>query len=154
MYVSTVYGYQSCPYLFIFLPCPRSRLRNRFCETRSAVLSRISPLILHTQTEFGAYLRALLLPPAFRDIHYTICTIHYTLYTTHYALHTIHYTLHFTLYTLHFTLYIYTLHFTLYTIHYDGVHLSCQPPLSQSRVYRVTRLPTEGVYRRESAGTG
>ena len=37
----------------------------------------------------------------------------------------------------------------------NGVHIIClQPPSGQSRVYRVTQLRTDGVYRRESAGTG
>ena len=39
------------------LPCPRTRLRVWPRETGSAVLSRVSPLILHTQTESGAYSR-------------------------------------------------------------------------------------------------
>ena len=38
-----------------FFPCLRSRVRNLFRETGSAVPSRISLLILHTQTEAGAY---------------------------------------------------------------------------------------------------
>ena len=40
-----------------FLLCPRSRLRIRSRETRSAILSRISLLILQTQSESGAYSR-------------------------------------------------------------------------------------------------
>ena len=37
----------------------------------------------------------------------------------------------------------------------DGVHLGNRhTPLGQSRVYRVTQLRTDGVYCRESAGTG
>ena len=38
-------------------PCPRSRLRNWPRETSSAVPSRVSLLILHTQAESGAYSR-------------------------------------------------------------------------------------------------
>ena len=38
-------------------PCPHSRLRHRSHETGSAVLSRVSPLILHAQAEYGAYSR-------------------------------------------------------------------------------------------------
>ena len=38
-------------------PCPRSRLRIWSRETGSAVPSRVSLLILHTQAESGAYLR-------------------------------------------------------------------------------------------------
>ena len=36
----------------------------------------------------------------------------------------------------------------------DGVHLYRQPPLVQSRVYRVTQLRTDNVHCRESAGIG
>ena len=36
----------------------------------------------------------------------------------------------------------------------DGAHLYHQTPSDQSRVYRVTQLGTDGVYCRESAGTG
>ena len=39
------------------MPCPRSRLRIRSRETGSAVPSRVSLLILHTQAEYGAYSR-------------------------------------------------------------------------------------------------
>ena len=38
-------------------PCPRSRLRVWSRETGSAIPSRVSLLILHTQAESGAYLR-------------------------------------------------------------------------------------------------
>ena len=46
-------------------PSPRSRLIIWSRETDSAVPSRVSPLILHAQAEFGAYSRAPLFPPAF-----------------------------------------------------------------------------------------
>ena len=46
-------------------PCPRSRLTFWFRERGSAVPSRASPLILHTQTESGASFRDPLLPPTF-----------------------------------------------------------------------------------------
>ena len=49
------------------LPRPHSRLRIWARETGSAVPSRISQLVLHTQVESGAYSRAPLLPPTFRD---------------------------------------------------------------------------------------
>ncbi|CAM9810680.1 unnamed protein product [Ascophyllum nodosum] len=39
------------------LSCLRSHLRIWSRKTSSAVPSRVSPLILHTQTKFGAYLR-------------------------------------------------------------------------------------------------
>ena len=38
-------------------PCPRSRLRIWFHETGSAIPSRVSLLIFHTQAESGAYSR-------------------------------------------------------------------------------------------------
>ena len=40
-----------------FFPCLRSRLRICFRETGSAVQSRVSPLVLHTHAESGAYQR-------------------------------------------------------------------------------------------------
>ena len=40
-----------------YFPCPRSRLRIWSRETGSAVPPRVSPLILHTRAEFGAYSR-------------------------------------------------------------------------------------------------
>ena len=56
------------PTLLLFrFPCPRSRLRIKSRETGSAVPSRFSPIILHTQAESGVYSRVPLLPPAFRD---------------------------------------------------------------------------------------
>ena len=52
----------------IFLLWPRSRLRIWSRETDSAVPSRVSPVILQTQTESGAYSGASLYPPpAIRD---------------------------------------------------------------------------------------
>ena len=51
-------------------PSPRSRLRIKSRETGSAVPSRVSLLILHTQAESGACYQVPLLPPAFRDIDY------------------------------------------------------------------------------------
>ena len=36
----------------------------------------------------------------------------------------------------------------------DGVHIHRRPPSGQSRVHQVTRLRTDGVHCRESAGTG
>ena len=50
----------------MFFPRPRSRLRIWSRETDSAVPSRVSPLVLHTQAESGAYSRAPLFSPAFR----------------------------------------------------------------------------------------
>ena len=81
--------------------CARSRLRTCSCETVSVIPSRVSPHILHTHAESGAYSWALLTRPAFRD----------------------------------------------------GFHLYRQPPSGQSRVYRVTQLPIDSVYPRQSAGT-
>ena len=49
-----------------FFFCPRPRLRIWSHETASAVMSRVSRLILHTQDKSGAYSRAPPLPPAFR----------------------------------------------------------------------------------------
>ena len=51
----------------MIFPCPRSRLRMWSREIISAFPSRVSPLILPTQAGDGAYSRAPLLPPAFRD---------------------------------------------------------------------------------------
>ena len=52
---STGFGCQSCSWSAeqekCLFPCPRSRLRIRSRETGSAVPSRVSPLILHTQAE-------------------------------------------------------------------------------------------------------
>ena len=50
-----------CPMCGIF-PCLRSRLRIWFCDTGSAVPSRVSLIILHTQAGSAAYE----IPPAFR----------------------------------------------------------------------------------------
>ena len=72
-------------------------------ETCSTVVSRVSPRILRTQPESGAYSRAPLLPPTFCDG--------------------------------------------------DGVDPYRQPSFGKSRVYRVRQSRTDGVYRRESAGT-
>ena len=41
----------------MFVPCPRSHLRIYSREKGSDVSSRVSPLILHTQAESGAYSR-------------------------------------------------------------------------------------------------
>ena len=51
-------------------PCPRSRLRNWSRETGSAVPSRVSLLILHTQAEYGAYLRNSSRFPRWRQFVY------------------------------------------------------------------------------------
>ena len=52
---------QSGPVLRVILcyshPCPRPRLKIWSRETGSAVSSRVNPLVLQTQTEFGAYSR-------------------------------------------------------------------------------------------------
>ena len=60
-WTSTGYGCQSCLWPAEQgkrnFPCPRSRPRLRSCELGSAVPSRVSPLILHTKAESGAYLR-------------------------------------------------------------------------------------------------
>ena len=40
-----------------FVSCPRSRLRIWSRETGSAVTSRVSPLILHTEADSGVYSR-------------------------------------------------------------------------------------------------
>ena len=45
-----------------------SRLSIWSRETGSAVRSSVSPLKVHTQAESGAYSRAPLLPPVFRDV--------------------------------------------------------------------------------------
>ena len=56
-YGSTGYGCHSCSWSAeeetCFFPCSRSRLRIWSHETGSAVPSRVSPLILHTQSECG-----------------------------------------------------------------------------------------------------
>ena len=58
-----------CPRNF---PCPRARLKIWSRETGSAIPSRASLLILHTEAESGAYSQAPLLPPAFHDgLHIT-----------------------------------------------------------------------------------
>ena len=60
-YESTGQGCQSCSWSAkqrkLIFPCPRSRLRIWSREKGSAVPSRVSLLILHTQAESGAYLR-------------------------------------------------------------------------------------------------
>ena len=84
-----------------FFPCPPSRLRIWFRETDSAVPSRASLLILHTQAKPGAYSRDSSRLPRRRPL----------------------------------------------------IHLNRHTPSSQSRVYRVTELRTDGVHSRESAGT-
>ena len=60
-WASTGYGCQSCLWSAEQgkqnFPCPRSRLRFWSRELGSAVLSRVSPLVLYTQAESGAYLR-------------------------------------------------------------------------------------------------
>ena len=56
-------------------PCPRSRLRIWSHEAGSAVPFRASPLILHTQAEFGAYSRDLVFPPIFRNVAASIPSI-------------------------------------------------------------------------------
>ena len=50
-----------------FFSCPRSRLRIWPHETGSAVPSRVSPLILHTQGESDWLVLTHGIPPAFRD---------------------------------------------------------------------------------------
>ena len=53
--------------IFCFFPvCPSLRLRNLCHEKDSAVPSRVSPLVLHTQAVSGAT-QGSPLPPAFRD---------------------------------------------------------------------------------------
>ena len=52
--------------LFCFL-CPRSCPRTWSREIRSAVQPRVGKLILHTQTESGAYSRASIFPRAYCD---------------------------------------------------------------------------------------
>ena len=60
-YGSTGPGCQSCSWsdeqIFFLIPWPRSRRRLGSHETGLAVPSRVSLLILHTQTEPGAYSR-------------------------------------------------------------------------------------------------
>ena len=60
-YGSTGYGCQSCSWSVeqgkLIFPCPRTCLRIWSHETGSAVPSRVSLLILQTQTESGAYSR-------------------------------------------------------------------------------------------------
>ena len=60
MYGSTRYGCQSCSWsaeqrIMLFFSCPRSSLRIWSRDTGSAVPSRISLVIFHTQAESGAY---------------------------------------------------------------------------------------------------
>ena len=68
-WASTGYGCHSCSWLAEQgkrnSPCPRSRLRIWSRELGSAVPSRASPLILHTQAESGAYLRDYIAPSRF-----------------------------------------------------------------------------------------
>ena len=60
-YRSTGQGCQSCSWSAeqgkLIFPCPRTCLRIWSRETGSAVPSRVSLFILHTQAESGAYLR-------------------------------------------------------------------------------------------------
>ena len=68
-WASTGYGCQSCLWSAEqgkrgFL-CPRSRLRVCYRELGSAVPSLVSPLVLHTQAESGAYLRDSTSPSSF-----------------------------------------------------------------------------------------
>ena len=60
-YESTGYGCQSCSWSAeqdkVFFPCPRLHLIIRSRETGSAVPSCVSPFILYTQAESGAYSR-------------------------------------------------------------------------------------------------
>ena len=37
---------------------------------------------------------------------------------------------------------------------HDGVHLCCEPPSGQSRVYQITQLRTYGIYLRHSTAQG
>ena len=83
-------------------PCTRSRLRVWSPETGSAVPSRVSLLILHTQAESGAYSRDSSRFPSRRPF----------------------------------------------------IYLNRHTPSGLSRVYQVTQMRTDGVHRRESAGTG
>ena len=68
-WASTGYGYQSRLWSAEQgkrnFPCPRSRLRVWSRELGSAVPSRVSPLVLHTQAESGAYLRDYTSPSRF-----------------------------------------------------------------------------------------
>ena len=68
-WASTGYGCQSCLWSAEQgkqnFPCPRSRLRFWSRELGSAVLSRVSPLVLYTQAESGAYLRDSTSPSRF-----------------------------------------------------------------------------------------
>ena len=61
-YGSTGLGCQSCSWSAqqgkLIFPCPRMRLKVWSRETGSAVPSRVSLLILHTQAELGAYSRS------------------------------------------------------------------------------------------------
>ena len=71
-YGSTRQGCQSCSWSaeqgkLCFFPCPRSRLRIWSRETGSAVPSRVSPLILHTQAESDWLVLNRGIPPVFRD---------------------------------------------------------------------------------------
>ena len=56
----------------IFFPCPRSRLKIWSRETGSAVPSRASLIILHSQTEFGAYSRDFCRFSRRRPLIYTV----------------------------------------------------------------------------------
>ena len=57
----------SCSEGEIIFPCSRSRLRIWSCEPGSAVPSRVSPFILHTQAEYGFHSQTSLLRHAFRN---------------------------------------------------------------------------------------
>ena len=68
--VRTGQGCQSCSWSAeqgnLIFPCSSPRLIVWSRETGPAVSFRVSPPILHTQTECGTYSRARLPPPAFR----------------------------------------------------------------------------------------
>ena len=73
-YGSTGYGCQSCSWSaeqgkWIF-PCPRACLRIWSRETGSAVPPRVSLFILHTQAQYGAYLRDPSRVPRRRSLSY------------------------------------------------------------------------------------
>ena len=57
VWVNRVWLPKSAEQKTYFLPSPSSRLRNWSRETGSAVLFRVSPLIIHTQAVSGTYSR-------------------------------------------------------------------------------------------------
>ena len=104
--------------------CPRSRLRIWSRETGLVVPSCVSLLILHTQTEFGAYSRDSSRCPRRRPFIFT--TIRHQV----------------------------SPEFIRSRNCVQMAFTAESPLLGQSRGYRVTQLRTDGVHCQESARTG